>query len=102
MLPCEDVGRHHQRALFVCSANRHHGEQGDDRLSAAHVALQQCVELLFAVEPVNNRIECRFLPRGQLEWQTCLGRHHVSQVNLPFVSANLLVLASLYHAKAER
>ena len=66
VLPCENVRGHHQRALLahpvagaVTAAYRHHRKHRDHGLAAADVALQQRVELLFAVEPRDNLVECR-------------------------------------------
>ena len=102
MLAGENICRDHQSALFACSADSHNGEHGDDGLSAAHVALQQCVELLFAIETVNDCIQRRVLTCGQLEREARFRGHHVPQINLAFMSANLLIFAALHHAQAKR
>ena len=60
------------------------------------------MELLFAIETVNDCIQRRVLTCGQLEREARFRRHHVPQINLAFMSANLLIFAALHHAQAKR
>ena len=60
------------------------------------------MELLFAIETVNDCIQRRVLTCGQLEREARFRGHHVPQINLAFMSANLLIFAALHHAQAKR
>ena len=46
MLPRQDLGRCHQRGLPARTHRHHRRQRGNDRLAAAHVALQQPVHRL--------------------------------------------------------
>ena len=59
------------------------------------------MELLFAVESVDDGVEGGLLPACQLEGEGCPDFHDGAQVDLPLVPTEPLVFAAFYHAEAE-
>ena len=65
----EQFGRYHDRGLIAVLDREQRGEQRDDRLAAADVALQQTMHATVAAhvdEDLANRARLR---AGELEWQ---------------------------------
>ena len=78
MLLGEQFGRRHHRGLIVVLDREQRGEQGDDRLAAAHVALQQAVHALRARHVLHDLARGAHLRAGELERQDRLqfrGQH---------------------------
>ena len=69
MLAGEDFGRRHQRGLPPGLDGLRHGEQGDDRLARADIALQQPQHALVAGEIGGNFRHRFLLVAGQFEGQ---------------------------------
>ena len=69
MLLDENLRRREQRHLMTVADHDHRCNQRNDRLSAAHVALQQAVHRPIALQIVNDFLHDAFLRPRQLERQ---------------------------------
>ena len=69
MLLGQDLGRRHERHLQAVLHGDDRRQQRDDRLAGAHIALQQAVHRLRSLQIVDDLLERRALPGGQLERQ---------------------------------
>ena len=65
----EDLSRRHQRALIAILHCGQHGYERDDRLAAAHVALQQTVHWRVGLQVAEDLFDDATLRVGELERQ---------------------------------
>ena len=75
MLACEDFGRRHQGCLRAALDRVQHGEEGDERLSGADIALQHAQHALAGGHVGEDLVQRLVLAAGEaeLEGGQCLG-----------------------------